>query len=104
VKLNPFSLKFVCINLKNDQEFILETVEINALSFQHASQEIRNQKKIVLRAVRKNRFSFQFASDDLKNDKEIAWISMGYFKMIRSIKTFDLNFKFSKKRIFLEIE
>jgi predicted rRNA methylase YqxC with S4 and FtsJ domains len=53
-----------------------------------------SDKKVVLEAVKQNGCSLEYASEELKNDKEVVWTSMGYFKLIKSIKTFDLNFKF----------
>jgi hypothetical protein len=49
-----------------------------------------------LETVKNNCYSLRYASEELQNDKEIIWISMKYFKLIKSIKTFDMNFVATK--------
>jgi hypothetical protein len=83
---------------------MLEAVKQDGNLLYHASEELKNDKEVVLKAVKKNSNSLKYASEELKNDKEVVWISDRYFKFIKSIKTFDLNFKFSKKRKLDEIE
>jgi hypothetical protein len=104
VKQNGRSLKYASEELKNDKEVVLEAVKEYGYSLYHSSEELKNDKEVVLEAVKKNSNSLDFASEELKNDKEVVWISDRYFKFIKSIKTFDLNFKFSKKRKLDEIE
>jgi hypothetical protein len=53
---------------------------------------------VVLEAVKNNGDSLEYASEELQNDKEVIWISMKYFKLIKSIKTFDMNFNTKKRR------
>jgi hypothetical protein len=104
VKKNGYSLEYASKELQNNKEVVLEAVKKNCDSLQYASEELKNDKEVVLEAVKKNGNSLKYASKELKNDKEVVWISNGYFKLIKSIKTFDLNFKFSKKRKLDEIE
>jgi general stress protein YciG len=104
VKQNGYSLQYASEELKNDKEFILEAAQQNGNSLKYASKEFKNDKEVVLEAVKQYRRSLQYASEELQNDKEVVWLSKGYFKLIKSIKTFDLNFKFSKKLKLDEIE
>jgi competence transcription factor ComK len=62
-------------------------------------------REFVLKIVGINRNSFDYLNQEFQNDKEIAWISKNYCKTIKSIKTFDLKFKFSNsmKRTFGDI-
>jgi predicted RNA-binding protein (virulence factor B family) len=99
VKQNGDSLQYASEELKNDKEVVLEAVKQYGRSLLYASEELKNDKEFVLEVVKQNGDSLEYASEELKNDKEVLWISKGYFKFIKSIKTFDLNFKFSKKQL-----
>jgi vacuolar-type H+-ATPase subunit H len=104
VKQHGHSLDYASEELKNDKEVVLEAVKQHGHSIYYASEELKNDKEVVLEAVKQNGSSLDYASEELKNDKEVVWISDGYFKLIKSIKIFDLNFKFSKKQKLDEIE
>jgi predicted RNA-binding protein (virulence factor B family) len=82
----------------------VEAVKQDGNSLKYTSEELQNDKQVVLEAVKQYGSSLYYASEELQNDKEVVWISKGYFKLIKSIKTFDLNFKFSKKRKLDETE
>jgi CxxC motif-containing protein len=99
VKQNGYSLEYASEELKNNKEVVLEAVKQNGYSLHYASEELKNNKEVVLEAIKQNGNSLCYASEELKNNKEVVWISNGYFKLIKSIKTFDLNFKFSKNEI-----
>jgi hypothetical protein len=72
------------------------------------SKELQNDKDVVLAVVKQNRKAIEIIDfvdhENITNDKEIQWISMKYFRIIKSIQNYDLNFKFIKKRSFHEIE
>jgi hypothetical protein len=46
--------------------------------------------------VKQDGDSLEYASEVFKNHQEIVWISKRYFKLIKSIQTFDLNLNSQK--------
>ena len=54
--------------LKNNPEFVLETVKLDGGALEFASDDLRDNKKIVLEAVKNDYECFEFIGDVCKND------------------------------------
>jgi CxxC motif-containing protein len=126
VAMDGYNLRFASEELRNDRELVSEALKTCFYCFEYASNELKNQKDLVLEAVKKDGDNLQFVSQFLKLDKEVVmmavkkdgytlryatdlkydmdlvWFSKKYFKSIRSVNCFDVNFKFkSKNKYFL---
>ena len=80
-------------NLKN-LEFVKEAMKYNLDTYYYLEKEMRSKKEIVLVGLKNNMCSFELVPFYLKSDKEIIWMLKKYYKQIKEISTFNLNFRF----------
>ena len=71
-----FEFKYASDRLKNDYNFILETVKINGCILEYVSKKFRCNREIVFEAVKNDSYALQFASKKLKGNREIVLIAI----------------------------
>jgi hypothetical protein len=115
VQIKGIMLKFASENLRDDKEIVLGAVG-NWNSLSYASERLRNDEEVVLQTVKLFPSCIHFIKDNLQtneflikairlhpeiiNDKstidhiELFITASKWFKLIREVNTFNLNFKF----------
>jgi hypothetical protein len=117
VQLNGNLLKSASEELQDDREIVLEAVK-NSDSLQFASERLRNDEEIALESIKNfpesfcnlsdfeeklNNKEFLFKAlkvnplillDSVIDDMEILLMASKWNKLIKEVKTFNLNFKF----------
>jgi hypothetical protein len=93
-----WTFKFVGSVLKNDKEVLLKSVRkeggnwsLYGPTIQFASKELVSDKEFILEVFKLNGNSLGFIYE-LDKDMEVIWMSIYHFKLIKSVKCFNLNF------------
>merc|ERR1711990_15141 len=68
VKKNPFAVRHLSEELKNDKTVALAAVTGKGYAVQHLSEKLKNNKDVALAAVKESGHALRHLSEELKND------------------------------------
>jgi hypothetical protein len=88
---NSNSIRFASGRLRNDEEIALECIKNFPESFGHLGEKLKT-KEFVIKALRLN--PLIIPSKKKMEDMEIILMASKWHKLIKEVKTFNLNFKF----------
>ena len=72
IKIDPTSLEYASVDIKDDRDSILEFVKIHGSVLRYASDRLKDDKEIAMLAIKDNHNMIRCVSDRLKNDSEVV--------------------------------
>jgi hypothetical protein len=116
VSLDGISMQYADKKLQNDKEIALAAMKETVGSIQLLDRELLNDKEFIMEALNQSYIPNQdldsdsdsdteimneilkegptYFLDELQYDQEVIWMSKHYFKIIKKIEFYNLNFKF----------
>lgn len=80
ITINAMSLQFLGDKLKHDRDFILSAMKVNGSALDHVPH-FQNDKMVVMNAVTQNGNALYYASDDLKNDEQVVMTAVKNYSL-----------------------
>ena len=81
IKKNPKLFKLLTGSqkkFKNDKDFVLSVIKIDAMLLEFVSERLRDNKKIIFSAIKKDSSSIRYASDRLIKDSTVISLYIKY--------------------------
>ena len=74
IKKNPKLFKLLTVSqekLRNDKDFVLSVIKIDAMLLEFASEKLRDDKHIIFSAIKRDSSSIRYASSRLRKDSTV---------------------------------
>lgn len=94
ININGLALYYASDNIKKNKDIVLKAINNSGLALEYVSKELSNDLDIVLPAIKKCGFAYMYVSEELKDNKDLLRLALKYkHNYIGSI------YKYASKRL-----